>query len=209
MVSSWVDLGPCPFFPTNTVNTSCIHPGAHFVGSQISRCKKHAVDVSFLTVDLAAKTLCGFLKVDKANNDSETFENGGDGKAVTSFFNGEIISRLFPFITGKWGASVETDTNHWNELNVMARFPNYYRDNFDYSQLENFDHVYMRWKEKFILPDPNRTSGKKPSTGFYYICLQKSTGELTGYFHNKTERRVHRIYLMYDPQVTSTAFQIR
>lgn len=78
----------------------------------------------------------------------------------------------------------------------MARFPNYYRDNFDYSQLENFDHVYMRWKEKFVLQDPNRTSDKKPSTGFYYICLQKSTGELTGYFYNKTERRVHCIYLM-------------
>ncbi|KAL5106459.1 hypothetical protein TcWFU_010078 [Taenia crassiceps] len=109
---------------------------------------------------------------------------------------------------GKWGASIETDTNHWNELNVMARFPNYYRDNFDYSQLENFDHVYMRWKEKFVLPYPNRTSEKKPSSGFYYICLQKSTGELTGYFYNKTER-LQLLELRYDPQLTSTAFQIR
>ena len=68
----------------------------------------------------------------------------------------------------------------------MARFPNYYKDNFDYSLLVNFDHVYMRWKENFILPDSNRNYDKKPPAGFYYICLQKSTGELTGYFYNKT-----------------------
>ncbi|KAM7536731.1 hypothetical protein Aperf_G00000082939 [Anoplocephala perfoliata] len=195
MVSSWVDLGPCPFMPEGTLSTSCIHSGAHFVGSQISRCKKYVVDVTFL--------------VDKASKDTDNFENPDNGKSATSFFNGEIISRQFPFVTGKWGATIETDTNHWNELNVMARFPNYYRDSFDYSQLENFDHVYMRWKESFILPDSTKNSDRKPSSGFYYICLQKSTGELTGYFHNKSSERLQLLELKYDPQVTSTAFQIR
>ncbi|VDL24654.1 unnamed protein product [Hymenolepis diminuta] len=210
MVSSWVDLGPCPFLHKSTLSTSCIQIGAHFTGSQISRCKKYVVDVTFMAVDLSSKTLSGFIKVDKTSKDSESFENAtNNGKSTTSYFNGEIISRKFPFVTGKWGASIETDTNHWNELNVVARFPNYYRDDFDYSQLENFDHVYMRWKESFILPDSTRNSEKKPSSGFYYVCLQKSTGELTGYFYNKSSERLQLLELKYDPQVTSTAFQIR
>lgn len=210
MFSSWVDLGPCPLLHESIPSTSCIQAGAHFTGSQISRCKKYVVDVTFMTVNLSAKTLCGFMKVDKTSKDSENFENAmSNEKATTSYFSGEIISRKFPFATGKWGASIETDTNHWNELNVMARFPDYYQDNFDYSQLENFDHVYMRWKEGFIIPDSISNSEKKLSSGFYYICLQKSTGELMGYFHNKSSERLQLLELKYDPQVTSTAFQIR
>uniref|UniRef100_A0A5K3EGM4 DUF3444 domain-containing protein n=1 Tax=Mesocestoides corti TaxID=53468 RepID=A0A5K3EGM4_MESCO len=189
MVSSWVELGPSPLFPIYTTN-SCLHTGAHFMGSLISRCKKYAVDVTLLTINLSAKSICGFMKVEKTNKDSETLENVANGKPTISYFDGEIISRQFPFVTGKWGATIETDTNHWNELNVMARFPNYYRDNFDYSQLENFDHVYMRWKEKFILGESSKADEKKPPTGFYYICLQKSTGELTGYFYNKASERL-------------------
>ncbi|VDD79402.1 unnamed protein product [Mesocestoides corti] len=161
------------------------------------------------TINLSAKSICGFMKVEKTNKDSETLENVANGKPTISYFDGEIISRQFPFVTGKWGATIETDTNHWNELNVMARFPNYYRDNFDYSQLENFDHVYMRWKEKFILGESSKADEKKPPTGFYYICLQKSTGELTGYFYNKASERLQLLELKYEPRPTSTSFLIR
>lgn len=114
MFSSWVDLGPCPLLHESIPSTSCIQAGAHFTGSQISRCKKYVVDVTFMTVNLSAKTLCGFMKVDKTSKDSENFENAmSNEKATTSYFSGEIISRKFPFATGKWGASIETDTNHW------------------------------------------------------------------------------------------------
>lgn len=89
----------------------------------------------------------------------------------------------------------------------MMRFPNYYKDSFDYSQLEDFDHVYMRWREKFIFDSLH--VGGKPSAGFYYVCLQKSTGDLTGYFYSKGSERLQLLELKYEPRMTTSAFQIR
>ena len=81
-------------------------------------------------------------------------------------------------------------------------------DTFDYEELNRTDYVFMRWKEHFLVPDhtikvwtPLRIkwhSKTKTATlqdingasfaGFYYICFQKSSSTVEGYyFHRNSE----------------------
>lgn len=92
---------------------------------------------------------------------------------LTTFFDGEIISEKYPFLTRKWEADEDIDRlvdffcnqfylfkfhfmhrKHWNRFESFAQYSkNFNCDNFDYKQLENTDHVFMRWKEHFLVPD--------------------------------------------------------
>ena len=66
---------------------------------------------------------------------------------------------------------------------------NFNSDNFDYDSLENSDYVYMRWKEHFLVPDHTiRDIHGASFAGFYYICFQRSTSSIEGYyFHRNSE----------------------
>jgi hypothetical protein len=52
------------------------------------------------------------------------------------------------------------------------------------------DFIYMRWKEHFLVPD-HRVSNIDGASfaGFYYICYQRSTNEIKGFYfyHNNQE----------------------
>ncbi|VDP89972.1 unnamed protein product [Echinostoma caproni] len=87
--------------------TSCLHDGAVFKGTQRSKSKEYDVEVTIQSVDYPRKTLYGYIKMDNL-----IIPYG----SLTTYFEGEIISRTFPFVTGKWGASVETDIAHWEKF---------------------------------------------------------------------------------------------
>lgn len=82
------------------------------------------------------------------------------------------------------------------DLKVQKRFPSFkpyadkfHEDGFVYNSLEE-DFVYMRWKEHFLVPDHHLINVQGASfAGFYYICYQRSTGEISGfyYFHEHLE----------------------
>lgn len=55
-------------------------------------------------MDLEASYLCGYLKIDDLTKDFPT---------MTTFFDGEIISERYPFLTRKWEADEEVDKKHW------------------------------------------------------------------------------------------------
>ena len=74
----------------------------------------------------------------------------------------------------------------------MAFYPyskNFNNDSFDYEALAQTDYVYMRWKEHFLVPDHTIKDITGASfAGFYYICFQKSTSQVEGYyFHRNSE----------------------
>jgi len=52
------------------------------------------------------------------------------------------------------------------------------------------EHIYMRWKEKFLVPDHRVTQVNGASySGFYYTCMEAATGSINGYyFHNNSEK---------------------
>lgn len=55
-------------------------------------------------VDIENSYLCGYLKITGL-----TFEF----PTLTTFFDGEIISNRYPFLTRKWEADEDVDRKHW------------------------------------------------------------------------------------------------
>ncbi len=58
----------------------------------------------FQHVDSENSYLCGYLKIKGLTEEYPT---------LTTFFDGEIISKKYPFLTRKWDADEETDRKHW------------------------------------------------------------------------------------------------
>jgi hypothetical protein len=52
------------------------------------------------------------------------------------------------------------------------------------------EHLFMRWKEYFLVPDHRvRTISGASFEGFYYICFNQVSGGIEGiYFHAKSEK---------------------
>ena len=48
--------------------------------------------------------MCGYLKIKGLTEEFPT---------LTTFFDGEIISKKYPFLTRKWEADEDVDEKHW------------------------------------------------------------------------------------------------
>ncbi|CAH8667146.1 unnamed protein product [Schistosoma rodhaini] len=99
-------------------------------------------------VDMKQKMVYGFMKIENLTQEYPS---------LTTYFEGEIISRLHPFMTGKWDATMETDVLHWvfvqllsvhlqEKIPATSSLGNFHIDSFDYSILETSDTIFMRWK---------------------------------------------------------------
>ena len=54
----------------------------------------------------------------------------------------------------------------------------------------NKDVLFMRWKEIFLVPD--HRIYHIPGTsyeGFYYICFEKSTSKIYGYYYHRSSEK--------------------
>ena len=186
------------------VSNSLLYSGSRFVGHQKSKGNQYDVEVILQYVNIEECYLCGYLKIKGLTEEYPT---------LTTFFDGEIISQKHPFLTRKWEADEDVDRKHWVRNNnvfilkmvtsthffpsfLQSKFLSFYQyaknfnsDNFDYESLQNSDYVYMRWKEHFLVPDHTiRDIHGASFAGFYYICFQKSTASIEGYyFHRNSE----------------------
>lgn len=88
----------------NGLATDTLFNGSKFRGYQRSQGKSYDVEVQLQHIDLENSFLCGYLKINGL-----TFEF----PTLTTFFDGEIISEKYPFLTKKWEAGEETDRAHW------------------------------------------------------------------------------------------------
>ncbi|KAF9578230.1 hypothetical protein BGW38_006082 [Lunasporangiospora selenospora] len=63
------------------------------------------------------------------------------------------------------------------------------------------DVIFMRWKEHFLVPD-HRVQGINGASfaGFYYICYNKRTGEINGYYWHKTSEKFQELILKHVPE---------
>lgn len=90
--------------------------------------------------------VCGYLKIKGLTEEYPT---------LTTFFDGEIISRQHPFLTRKWDADEEVDKKHWNKFKAFAPYAkNFNSDTFDFEALRDTNLVFMRWKVVFIFAFP-------------------------------------------------------
>lgn len=146
-----------------------LYPGALFEGMQTNRSREHRVSVRIVDVNPLQSTLAGFLTIHDLTDQHPE---------ITTFFDGQIIGQQYGFMTQDWGANVHVDTTHWQ------RFPQYHHihpselakpkltfKNPASSADRGF--LFMRWKERFLVPDHRvRSINGASYAGFYYVCIE-------------------------------------
>jgi len=141
----------------------CLFPGATFQGTQKSGRNSYDVNVTIVDVDFASSFLCGYLRIRGLTD---------DWPELTTYFDAEIIGSRYGFLTQNWGATEQEDMVHWQ------RFPafKHVRNELKKPQLTMSDRdrgaVFMRWKERFLVPDHRVQDISGASfAGFYYVCV--------------------------------------
>ncbi|KAH7413997.1 vacuolar import and degradation protein-domain-containing protein [Phaeosphaeria sp. MPI-PUGE-AT-0046c] len=174
---------PAQRFVPNS-SSSLLRPGSRFRGSQTSDRQQYEVEVEVKHVDMRESFMCGYLRIKGLTEDHPS---------LTTYFEGEIIGSKYTFITQhpEWGSNEKVDRQHW------ARFPAYKplskhpsRPDLATKDWMQKEHLFMRWKEYFLVPDHRvRTISGASFEGFYYISFNQVSGGIEGiYFHAKSEK---------------------
>lgn len=150
--------------------------GCSYSGHQRSDDRLYRVEVTFRTIDLEDGLVCGDLTI---------YDLTPAWPELTTFFDAEIIGKGGnTFVTNGWHSSSWVDKQHWE------RFEGFQSEFMHYPERYNpdtADVVFMRWKERFLVPDTSISTVDGASfAGFYYIRYQRSTGSITGFYYHRT-----------------------
>ncbi|KAG0250138.1 hypothetical protein BG011_008635 [Mortierella polycephala] len=180
-----------PFAPVRVLPSrgSHLYAGSRFQGKQKSGSHSYDVMVDFKHINLEESSLCGYLHIKGLTEEYPE---------LTTFFDAEIIGDAHSFVTEKWEADENIDKAHWSKFKSFGPMQDSFTDEkFNYSS-KGKDVLYMRWKEHFLVPD-HRVEGITGASfaGFYYICYNKSTGEIEGYYYHRSSERFQRLMLSH------------
>ncbi|XP_064478654.1 glucose-induced degradation protein 4 homolog [Ornithodoros turicata] len=195
-----------PPLPANSqqpgVTRSLLYNGSRFHGHQKSKGNCYDVEVVLQHVDETNSYLCGYLKIKGLTEEYPT---------LTTFFDGEIISGKYPFLTRKWDADEEVDKKHWSKFLSFYQYAKTFNsDSFNYTELQSTDYVFMRWKEHFLVPDHTIKDINGASfAGFYYICFQKSTATIEGYYYHRSSEWYQSLTLTHVPEHSIQIYEFR
>ncbi|KAI5780555.1 vacuolar import and degradation protein-domain-containing protein [Geopyxis carbonaria] len=186
------DISTKRILPSYT--SSFLRPGSKFVGKQTSERNTYEVAVELKHVDMADSFLCGYLRIKGLTEDHPT---------LTTYFEGEMIGDKHSFHTCRpeWGSCEKNDMGHWSQFASFREMKQF--SEFNYANFAQNEHIYMRWKEYFLVPDHRvkQISGAS-FEGFYYICFNQVTGAVSGvYFHAKSEK-FQKLELKHIPERT-------
>lgn len=181
--------------------SSFLHNGSRFVGTQQSDRQVYNVSVDIKHVDMRESFVCGYLRIEGLSAISSghgrylQLETGltPDHPTLTTYFEGEIIGTKHTFQTrhSEWGVNEKVDMQHWNRFPAWRPLARQAKQpNFSFKNYADREHLFMRWKEYFLVPNHRVTSISGASfEGFYYICFNQSSGSVSGiYFHSKSEK---------------------
>jgi len=91
--------------------------------------------------------LCGYLKIHGLTD---------DWPELTTYFDAEIIGERYGFLTQDWGASEQEDRTHWGRFPAFRHLKNDMKHpnlTIKDKEREKRGVVFMRWKERFLVPD--------------------------------------------------------
>ncbi|ORZ18535.1 vacuolar import/degradation protein Vid24, partial [Absidia repens] len=179
-----------------------LYSGSRFIGHQKCGDNKYDVVVDIQNVNLEQSSLCGYLNIKGLTSEFPE---------LTTYFEGEIIGPKYSFLTRKWQAQHYVDLAHWKRFPSFHKHALYFnQDDFVYDPT-NEDFVYMRWKEKFLVPDHHVDNIEGASfAGFYYVCFQRSTNTITGmYFYRHFTQWYQVLTLNYDSQRSFGSYEFR
>mmetsp|Transcript_15904 Transcript_15904/g.31893 ORF Transcript_15904/g.31893 Transcript_15904/m.31893 type:complete len:267 (-) Transcript_15904:2117-2917(-) len=138
-------------------------------------------------VDLSRATICGSMRATDVPEASSP---------VKTFWEGEIIdNQHFFFRTGRWDSTLYSDLEHWGKFEayseILSGGKQCTNDLWDVSRSR---FIFMRWKEKFFV-DAGSDVGLTIA-GFYYICLDRQTGLLQGYYFDPKSSPFQKLELI-------------
>lgn len=206
--SSYANTSSNDYFFYNDLsitNLPFLKPRMSFTGYQISGYKRYQVTVTLQTVNFPKENdqstnlphMTGFLTINGL-----TLSNP---KISTLFEAYAVTDDDFGFFSSTWlknkdmTATDSTDLEHWLNFPAFKQHLSYNKNNKnnyieDYS---NQRYMFMRWKEKFMLPDPFADSIEGASyDGFYYIVHDQFTGNVQGFYYQKQAERFQQLELI-------------
>ncbi|KAG4303929.1 hypothetical protein PORY_002673 [Pneumocystis oryctolagi] len=194
-----------------TLQTSFLRSGAYFVGTQQSGRALYEVSVDFQHVNPKESFLCGYLHIQGLTKDNSS---------LTTYFEGEIIGPKYGFITKhpEWGSTEKIDLQHWIRFQAFRPFAkNIKKPEFKYKYELFKDHVFMRWKEMYVVSNNSSESISDHDmalngisyAGFYYICFQQSVGNISGIYYHKNSEQFQQLTLQHDGNRTFSTFEFR
>ncbi|KAL9100945.1 MAG: hypothetical protein Q9163_003744 [Psora crenata] len=166
-------------------HSSCkLRAGSKYRGTQTSDQQRYNVDVDIKSVDMTESFLCGYLKIEGLTPEHAT---------LTTYFEGEIIGPKYTFQTrhDSWGATDKDDMKHWGHFPAWKPLAKQAKKaDFHYKNGENRENVFMRWKEKFLVPDHKvKVISGASFEGFYYICFNQIAGAISGIYYHSTSNQ--------------------
>jgi len=141
----------------------CLYPGASFQGTQKSGRNSYDVNVTIVDVDFASSFLCGYLRIRGLTD---------DWPELTTYFDAEIIGNRYGFLTQNWGANEQEDMVHWQRFPAFRHVKHELKKPHLTMNDRDRGAVFMRWKERFLVPDHRVQDINGASfAGFYYVCV--------------------------------------
>jgi hypothetical protein len=121
------------------------------------------VTVTIVDVNFSTSFLCGYLCIRGLTE---------DWPELTTFFDAEIIGSRYGFLTQKWGANEHDDLVHWHRFPAFKHVRNELKTPLLTMNDRDRGAVFMRWKERFLVPDHRVQDINGASfAGFYYVCV--------------------------------------
>ncbi|KAJ1801054.1 hypothetical protein LPJ59_000588, partial [Coemansia sp. RSA 2399] len=199
----------------NTVRVrdlSCalLRPGMRFQGVQkitparrggggrhamVADIEQWEVDVVVQTVDMRRGIVAGLMRA---------IDVPWMPKAVTTSWEGEIVDFVnHSPVTAKWRASAADDQQHWSLFAAVRDHPETFLQRWPARLwgrrmprvLEEY--VFMRWKETAFVNVQQSETGLSIE-GFYYICMQRTTGRIEGVYFDPSTQPHQRLSLQVE-----------
>jgi hypothetical protein len=95
-------------------------------------------------VDFTSSFLCGYLRIRGLTE---------DWPELTTYFDAEIIGSRYGFLTRNWGATEQEDMVHWQRFPAFRHVKNDLKRPYLTVPENDRGAVFMRWKERFLVPD--------------------------------------------------------
>lgn len=186
----------------NHAHLSTLYPGARYRGYQTSGDKKYEVEVRVKEVDFAQSYVCGDLLIRGLTDEYPE---------LVTCFEGEMIGDRYSFETGKWKASRNIDMQHWRRFRAFDGLECKAMKNEYVHDRTHADHIFMRWKEQFVVPDPrvSQLKGGASFAGFYYICFRRTTGRIEGLYYHAMSEMYQRLELHLVPERKFGTYEFR
>ncbi|KAG0324873.1 hypothetical protein BGZ99_001339 [Dissophora globulifera] len=194
-----------PFAPARIqpTRTGHLYAGSRFRGKQRSGTSSYEVMVDIKDVNLKDSSICGYLHINGLTVDYPE---------LTTFFDAEIIGNAHSFVTKKWDADVKTDKEHWTMFKQFESMSETFSEEKFKYDFKGQDVIFMRWKEHFLVPDHRVDAIVGASfAGFYYICYNKLTGEIDGFYFHRSSEKFQKLTLTHiaDRSVSFGSYEFR